>query len=182
MTSLTEKVVKCFWRCDTLRVEQELYEAIARAKTRAGRLENLRHIGAIAERPIEQRQDVFLIGADVADIDGISEVEHRALDEIAGALQVDTSRLALNGASAGGNLALAAAYTRKAPRPGCGPALPPVAAVVARVPLVDPAASWDHGGEMQQVQRRLMRAYFGGSPAERAIGVEALIASPRRSG
>ena len=84
----------------------------------------------------------------------------------AGALHVDTSRLALNGASAGGNLALAAAYTRKAPRPGCGPALPPVAAVVARVPLVDPAASWDHGGEMQQVQRRLMRAYFGGSPAE----------------
>ncbi|MGU3423165.1 Tellurite resistance protein TerB, partial [Methylobacterium sp. D54C] len=46
-----------------------------------------------ADRPIEQRQDVFLIGADVADIDGISEVEHKALDEIAGARQVDKSAL-----------------------------------------------------------------------------------------
>ena len=78
---------------DTLRVEQELYEAITRAKTRAGRLENLRHVGAIADRPIEQRQDVFLIGADVADFDGISAVEHKALDEIAAALQVDKAAL-----------------------------------------------------------------------------------------
>ena len=78
---------------NTLRIEQELYEAISRAKTRAGRLENLRLAGAIAERPIEQRQDVFLIGADVADFDGISAVEHKALDEIAGALQVDKSAL-----------------------------------------------------------------------------------------
>ncbi len=74
---------------DTLRVEQELYEAIARAKTRAGRLENLRLAGAIADRPVDQRQDVFLIGADVADFGGISDVEHRALDEIAGVLHVD---------------------------------------------------------------------------------------------
>lgn len=82
------------------------------------------------------------------------------------ALHVDTRRLALNGASAGGNLVLAAAYTRKAARPACGPVMPPVAAVVARVPLIDPAASWYHDGEMQPVQRMLMRAYFGGSPAE----------------
>ncbi len=33
---------------DTLRVEQELYEAIARAKTRAGRLENLRRTWPIS--------------------------------------------------------------------------------------------------------------------------------------
>ena len=43
---------------DTLRVEQELYEAIARAKTRAGRLENLRlgrrHRGT-ADRPAPGR-------------------------------------------------------------------------------------------------------------------------------
>ena len=50
-------------------------------------------MGAIAERPIEQRQDVFLIGADVADFGGISEVEHKALDEIAAALLVDKSAL-----------------------------------------------------------------------------------------
>lgn len=78
---------------DTLRIEQELYEAIARAKTRAGRLENLRLAGAIAERPVDQRQDVFLIGADVADFGGISDVEHKALDEIAGALHVDKPAL-----------------------------------------------------------------------------------------
>ena len=78
---------------DTLRVEQELYEAIARAKTRAGRLENLRLAAAIADRPVEQRQDVFLIGADVADFGGISAVEHKALDEIAGALHVDKTAL-----------------------------------------------------------------------------------------
>lgn len=82
------------------------------------------------------------------------------------ALHIDPRRLVLNGASAGGNLVLAAAYTRRATRAECGPVVPAVAAVVARVPLVDPAASWNHGGEMQPVQRRLMRAYFGGSPAE----------------
>lgn len=78
---------------DTLRVEQELYEAIARAKTRAGRLENLRLVGAIADRPVDQRQDVFLIGADVADFGGISAVEHKALEEIAGSLHVDKTAL-----------------------------------------------------------------------------------------
>lgn len=78
---------------DTLRVEQELYEAISRAKTRAGRIENLRAASAIAERPIEQRQDVFLIAADVADLGGISEVEHKALDEIANSLEVEKSAL-----------------------------------------------------------------------------------------
>lgn len=81
-------------------------------------------------------------------------------------LHVDPRRLVLNGASAGGNLVLAAAYTHRATRPGCGPVVPAAAAVVARVPLIDPAASWTHGGEMQPLQRRLMRAYFGGSPAE----------------
>lgn len=84
----------------------------------------------------------------------------------AGALHVDPRRLVLNGASAGGNLVLAAAYTRKPARPGCGIVMPRVAAVVARVPLIDPAASWYRQGEMQPVQRRLMRAYFGGTPAE----------------
>lgn len=78
---------------NTLRIEQELYEGIARAKTRAGRIENLRHVASIAERPIVQRQDVFLIAADVADFGGISAVEHKALDEIAAALQVDKPAL-----------------------------------------------------------------------------------------
>ncbi|WP_204310650.1 hypothetical protein, partial [Escherichia coli] len=71
----------------------ELYEAIARAKTRAGRIENLRFCEALAERPLSQRQDVFLIAADVADFGGISEVEHKALDEIALSLKVEKSAL-----------------------------------------------------------------------------------------
>lgn len=78
---------------DTLRIEQELYEAIARAKTRAGRLENLRQVQAVADRPIEQRQDILLIAADVADYGGISEVEHKALDEISASLAVDKAAL-----------------------------------------------------------------------------------------
>ncbi|GJE58590.1 tellurite resistance TerB family protein [Methylobacterium trifolii] len=78
---------------DTLRIEQELYEGIARAKTRAGRIENLRLVQAIVERPVDQRQDVFLIAADVADFGGISDVEHKALDEIAASLQVDKATL-----------------------------------------------------------------------------------------
>lgn len=76
-----------------LKLEQELHEAIARAKSRAGRLENLRLVGAIADRAPEQRQDVFLIAADVADQGGISELEHRALAEIAEVLGVDKTAL-----------------------------------------------------------------------------------------
>lgn len=78
---------------DTLMLESELYDGIARARTRAGRVENLRRTGAIVDRPIEQRHDVFLIAADVADQDGISEIEDRALAEIAEALAVDKSAL-----------------------------------------------------------------------------------------
>ena len=74
-------------------MERELHEAIARAKSRAGRLENLRLVGGIADRPLEQRQDVFLIAADVADQGGISELEHKALDEIAEVLSVDKPAL-----------------------------------------------------------------------------------------
>ncbi len=82
---------------DTLMLEAELYEGIARARTRAGRAENLRHAAALADRPKEQRENVFLIAADVADHDGISGIEAVALDEIAAALKLD--RDALLGAS-----------------------------------------------------------------------------------
>lgn len=78
---------------DTLQLERDLYEGIARAKTRAGHRENLRLIGAIADRPTEQRQDVFLIAADVADHAGISTAEHEALEEIARVLDVEKGAL-----------------------------------------------------------------------------------------
>ncbi len=78
---------------DTLALEQELYEALARAELRAGRLENLQLIRAMAERPLEHRQYVFLIAADVADKGGVTESEHKVLDDIAAALDVDKTDL-----------------------------------------------------------------------------------------
>ncbi|MBE7245241.1 MAG: tellurite resistance TerB family protein [Actinomycetospora chiangmaiensis] len=74
---------------DALMLETELYEGIARARTRLGRAENLRHVAAVAGRPVSQRENVFLIAADVADQDGISNIEASALGEIAAAVQVD---------------------------------------------------------------------------------------------
>lgn len=78
---------------DALMLETELYEGIARARTRLGRAENLRHVAAVADRPMSQRENVFLIAADVADQDGISGIEANALGEIAIALQVDGEAL-----------------------------------------------------------------------------------------
>lgn len=43
--------------------------------------------------PVVQRQDVFSDRGRVADHDGISAIEHRALGEIATALQVDEAAL-----------------------------------------------------------------------------------------
>jgi tellurite resistance protein len=78
---------------DALMLEEALYEAIGRARTRAGRADNLRRIEAIAGRPADQREGVFLVAADVADHDGIAETEDAALIEIAKALIVDKARL-----------------------------------------------------------------------------------------
>lgn len=78
---------------DALMLEEALYEAIGRARTRAGRADNLRRAAAIAGRPAEQREGVFLVAADVAEHDGIAEIEHIALAEIARALLVDKTLL-----------------------------------------------------------------------------------------
>lgn len=78
---------------DTLKLEAELFEGLDRARTRAGRAENLRHVAALTGREVTQREAVFLIAADVADQAGISAVEHAALAEIAAALGVDKDRL-----------------------------------------------------------------------------------------
>jgi hypothetical protein len=78
---------------DTLMLEAELFDGIARARTRVGRADNLSRVAAIAERSIEQRNGVFLIAADAADHEGISDVEHQALKEIATALVVDKEAL-----------------------------------------------------------------------------------------
>lgn len=78
---------------DALMLEEALYEAIGRARTRAGRADNLRRVAAIAGRTAEQREGVFLVAADVADHDGVAEIEHAALAEIATALIVDKGAL-----------------------------------------------------------------------------------------
>jgi tellurite resistance protein len=78
---------------DRLMLESELYDGIARARTRAGRAENLRRVAAIEGRGQEEREATFLVAADVADLDGIADVEARALEEIAAALGLDRAAL-----------------------------------------------------------------------------------------
>lgn len=78
---------------DALMLEEALYEAIGRARTRFGRADNLRRVEALAGRPADQREHVFLIAAEVADHDGIADIERTALGEIATALGVDQGKL-----------------------------------------------------------------------------------------
>ena len=86
----------------------------------------------------------------------------------AGALGVDINRLAVTGGSAGGSLAMAAAYTAGTVRadPACGPHIPRVAAVVVKVPLIDAVGSWQHPGELRDLQRSYLTRYLGGSPEQ----------------
>ncbi len=74
---------------DQRMLEEALYDAIGRARTRAGRADNLQRVAVVAGRPITQRENVFLVAADVADHDGILPAEHEALSEIAAALVID---------------------------------------------------------------------------------------------
>lgn len=74
-------------------IEEEVNNALLRAKTRAGRISNQRFIEALSTRPVELRQDIFLIAADVADDGGIGEDEHRVLDAIAKSLNVNKATL-----------------------------------------------------------------------------------------
>ncbi|MGJ4945182.1 Tellurite resistance protein TerB [Bradyrhizobium sp. HKCCYLS1011] len=74
-------------------IEEALNAALARAKSRAGRMENKRAIEALMTRDISVRQDVFLIAADVADQDGIGQQERVVLADIGKALNVDDNKL-----------------------------------------------------------------------------------------
>lgn len=74
-------------------MEEALYGAIGRGRTRAGRADNLCRVAAIAGRPAGQRESVFLVANDVAVHDGIAEIEHVALAEVATALIVVKARL-----------------------------------------------------------------------------------------
>lgn len=78
---------------DALTREEALYDAIGRARTRAGRIDDLRWVAELAGRPADQRESVFLVASDVADHDGIAEIEDTALSEIAAALIVNKMAL-----------------------------------------------------------------------------------------
>jgi acetyl esterase/lipase len=86
----------------------------------------------------------------------------------AGELGIDINRLTLSGGSAGGSLSLAAAYAPGVARPDptCGPRVPRVAAVIVKVPLIDPVDSWNRPGELRDLQRSYLTRYLGGSPQQ----------------
>ena len=75
------------------KVEDVFTQALERAKSRAGKIELQRSIAALAARSLEERQDVFLIGADVADDGGIGQEERKVLEEVAKTLGLDATKL-----------------------------------------------------------------------------------------
>jgi acetyl esterase/lipase len=83
-------------------------------------------------------------------------------------LRIDLDRVTLTGGSAGGSLAMAAGYLANAKRadPACGPAIPHVAAVVAKAPLIDVIGSYYYPGELRDEQRSYLIRYIGGSPRD----------------
>jgi acetyl esterase len=86
----------------------------------------------------------------------------------AAALHIDLDRVTLTGGSAGGSLAMAAGYLADAKRtdPACGPAIPHVAVVVVKAPLIDVIGSWYYPGELRDEQRSYLTRYIGGSPRD----------------
>jgi acetyl esterase/lipase len=86
----------------------------------------------------------------------------------AGALHIDLDRVTLTGGSAGGSLAMAAGYLANAKHtdPECGPAIPHIAVVVAKAPLIDVIGSWYYGSELRDEQRSYLTRYIGGSPRD----------------
>ncbi|WP_344972468.1 alpha/beta hydrolase [Salinactinospora qingdaonensis] len=80
---------------------------------------------------------------------------------------IDPGRVVLSGSSAGGHLALMAAYDEDGVAPSCDVADTSVKAVMAFYPVTDIGQWWDYtppkGGDGY---RPLIRAYTGGSPSE----------------
>ncbi|MGJ4953162.1 TerB family tellurite resistance protein [Bradyrhizobium sp. HKCCYLS20291] len=70
-------------------IEEALTNALNRAKTRSGRLENKRAIEALVTYDITARQDVLAISADVADQGDIGAEEKKVLIEIGSLLGID---------------------------------------------------------------------------------------------
>jgi acetyl esterase/lipase len=81
----------------------------------------------------------------------------------------DPTRLSLTGDSAGGNLAINAAYmaANKTLRSDCGGTIPQVSAVSAAYPAVDPAGAYANDDPvLGKLSREISRDYTGGSPEQ----------------
>lgn len=78
------------------KIEEEVGNAIQRAKTRAGRIQNQRHIEHMLTRDVELRQDILLIAADTTEgnsLHHLGEDEKKALEAIAKCLNLDANKL-----------------------------------------------------------------------------------------
>jgi len=81
----------------------------------------------------------------------------------------DASRLSLSGDSAGGNLAINAAYMSAGGKlkSSCGGRLPAIGAVSALYPVVDPAGFFNNdAAALAGTSRDMAEAYTGGSPQQ----------------
>lgn len=74
-------------------IEEAINKQAARIKTPSGRVALQRELDDLAKHPIEMREDVYLIGLDVAFADGsVSDAEKTALQKAAGRLGVDPKK------------------------------------------------------------------------------------------
>jgi len=78
---------------DPSAIERELNAALDRAETRSGRHENAQIIKGVETRDQADRDALFLIGVDVADVGEVGEKEDAALTKIAELLLVDKAAL-----------------------------------------------------------------------------------------
>lgn len=73
-------------------IESELTAAINSSKSRAGKITLNRALEAVSTRPLEQRQDIILIAADVADDGDIGSEEKDVLIGIGKLINIDAGK------------------------------------------------------------------------------------------
>jgi tellurite resistance protein len=74
-------------------IEDALNKAVSDSKTRAGRLALNRALESASARKVEERQDIFMIAADTADVGGIGDDEKKALTTVGDLLRLDAAKL-----------------------------------------------------------------------------------------
>lgn len=74
-------------------VEKAVAAALDNAETRSGKMANKRALEAMQGRDQRDREDLFLIGVDVADVGEIGDAEMKVLRESAELLGVDADKL-----------------------------------------------------------------------------------------